>query len=30
MDDGSTIPDVTVTIDDAVVSLATLGRPLVV
>jgi peroxiredoxin Q/BCP len=30
MDEGSTIPDVTVTIDDAVVSLATLGRPLVV
>ena len=30
MDDGSTIPDVTVTIDDAVVSLATLGRPLAV
>ena len=30
MDDGSTIPDVTVTIVDAVVSLATLGRPLVV
>lgn len=30
MDEGSMIPDVTVTIDDAVVSLATLGRPLVV
>ena len=30
MDEKSTIPDVTVTIDDAVVSLATLGRPLVV
>jgi len=30
MDEGSTIPDVTVTIDDAALSLATLGRPLVV
>ena len=30
MDEGSMIPAVTVTIDDAVVSLATLGRPLVV
>lgn len=30
MDDGATIPDVTVTIDDAAVSLASLGAPLVV
>ena len=30
MDEGSTIPDVSVTIDDAVVSLASLGAPLVV
>ena len=30
MDEGSTIPDVTVTIDDAVVPLASLGAPLVV
>ena len=30
MDDGSKIPDVSVTIDDAVVSLASLGAPLVV
>ncbi|MGU3391981.1 peroxiredoxin [Sphingomonas sp. M1A8_2b] len=30
MDDGATIPDVTVTIDDEAVSLASLGAPLVV
>ncbi|KQO05160.1 peroxiredoxin [Sphingomonas sp. Leaf242] len=30
MDDGATIPDVTVTIDDTAVSLASLGVPLVV
>ena len=30
MDEGAKIPDVTVTIDDAVVSLASLGAPLVV
>ncbi|SFO25185.1 peroxiredoxin [Sphingomonas sp. OK281] len=30
MDEGSTIPDVAVTIDDAVVSLTSLGAPLVV
>ena len=30
MDDGSTIPDVMVTIDDIVVSLASLGAPIVV
>lgn len=30
MDEGSTIPDVTVTIDDAAVALASLGTPLVV
>ncbi len=30
MDDGATIPDVTVTIDDTAVSLASLGAPLVV
>lgn len=30
MDEGSTIPDVVVTIDDAVVSLTSLGAPLVV
>ena len=30
MDDGSTIPDVIVTIDDSIVSLASLGAPIVV
>ncbi len=30
MDEGSTIPDVTVTIDDSAVGLASLGAPLVV